>query len=98
MLLNDIAEPPASRTEVIVKQMEQFFFGEGATRPAEYVPPAHECLPFHAPVHGHLRYAPYFPLGYSMVTSSLKINTQFITRTLVATISCGVASRNLEDS
>jgi len=27
--------------EVIVKQMEQFFFGEGATRPAEYVPPAH---------------------------------------------------------
>jgi len=24
-----------------VQQMEQFFFGEGAARPAEYVPPAH---------------------------------------------------------
>jgi hypothetical protein len=24
-------------------------------------------------------YAPYFPLGYRWVTSSLKINTQFIT-------------------
>jgi Fe-S cluster biosynthesis and repair protein YggX len=24
-----------------VKQMEQFFFGEGSARPAEYVPPTH---------------------------------------------------------
>jgi Fe-S cluster biosynthesis and repair protein YggX len=24
-----------------VKQMEQFFFGEGSAHPAEYVPPTH---------------------------------------------------------
>jgi len=38
-----ISPEPARKQdqEVIVKQMEQFFFGEGATRPAEYVPPAH---------------------------------------------------------
>ena len=33
---------PARREdqEVIVKQMEQYFFGEGAAPPAQYVPPA----------------------------------------------------------
>jgi len=43
MLLNEYRLNPARKQdqEVIVKQMEQFFFGEGATRPAEYVPPAH---------------------------------------------------------
>jgi Fe-S cluster biosynthesis and repair protein YggX len=43
MLLNEYRLNPARKQdqEVIVKQMEQFFFGEGASRPAEYVPPAH---------------------------------------------------------
>jgi Fe-S cluster biosynthesis and repair protein YggX len=43
MLLNEYRLNPARKQdqEVIVKQMEQFFFGEGAERPAEYVPPAH---------------------------------------------------------
>ena len=43
MLLNEYRLNPARKQdqEVIVKQMEQFFFGEGAARPAEYVPPAH---------------------------------------------------------
>ena len=40
MLLNEYRLNPARKQdqEVIVKQMEQFFFGEGAARPAEYVP------------------------------------------------------------
>jgi Fe-S cluster biosynthesis and repair protein YggX len=43
MLLNEYRLNPARKQdqEVIVKQMEQFFFGEGSSRPAEYVPPAH---------------------------------------------------------
>jgi Fe-S cluster biosynthesis and repair protein YggX len=43
MLLNEYRLNPARKQdqEVIVQQMEQFFFGEGSARPAEYVPPAH---------------------------------------------------------
>ena len=42
MLLNEYRLNPARRDdqEAIVKQMEQFFFGEGAALPKEYVPPA----------------------------------------------------------
>jgi len=41
MLLNEYRLNPARKQdqEVIVQQMEQFFFGEGSARPAEYVPP-----------------------------------------------------------
>lgn len=44
MLLNEYRLNPARKEdqEVIVKQMEQFFFGEGAAPPKEYVPPAHK--------------------------------------------------------
>ena len=43
MLLNEYRLNPARKQdqEVIVQQMEQFFFGEGSAHPAEYVPPAH---------------------------------------------------------
>jgi len=43
MLLNEYRLNPARKQdqEVIVKQMEQFFFGEGAAPPAQYVPPSH---------------------------------------------------------
>ncbi len=43
MLLNEYRLNPACKQdqEVIVKQMEQFFFGEGAAPPAQYVPPTH---------------------------------------------------------
>ena len=43
MLLNEYRLNPARKQdqEVIVQQMEQFFFGEGSARPAEYVPPTH---------------------------------------------------------
>jgi Fe-S cluster biosynthesis and repair protein YggX len=42
MLLNEYRLNPARREdqEAIIKQMEQFFFGEGAAPPAQYVPPA----------------------------------------------------------
>ena len=42
MLLNEYRLNPARREdqEAIVKQMEQFFFGQGAALPKEYVPPA----------------------------------------------------------
>jgi len=42
MLLNEYRLNPARREdqEVIVKQMELFFFGEGSAKPKEYVPPA----------------------------------------------------------
>jgi len=42
MLLNEYRLNPGRREdqEAIVKQMEQFFFGEGAALPKEYVPPA----------------------------------------------------------
>jgi Fe-S cluster biosynthesis and repair protein YggX len=42
ILLNEYRLNPARREdqEAIVKQMEQFFFGEGAAMPKEYVPPA----------------------------------------------------------
>ena len=42
MLLNEYRLNPARREdqEAILKQMEQFFFGEGAAPPAQYVPPA----------------------------------------------------------
>lgn len=41
ILLNEYRLNPARREdqEVIVKQMEQFFFGAGTQMPAEYVPP-----------------------------------------------------------
>jgi Fe-S cluster biosynthesis and repair protein YggX len=41
MLLNEYRLNPARKEdqEVIVKQIEQFFFGEGAAPPKEYVPP-----------------------------------------------------------
>lgn len=41
MLLNEYRLNPARREdqEVIVRQMEQYFFGEGAAPPAQYVPP-----------------------------------------------------------
>ncbi len=41
MLLNEYRLNPANKSdqEVIVKQMEQFFFGEGAALPPGYVPP-----------------------------------------------------------
>jgi Fe-S cluster biosynthesis and repair protein YggX len=41
MLLNEYRLNPARREdqEAIVKQMEQYFFGEGAALPKEYVPP-----------------------------------------------------------
>lgn len=43
MLLNEYRLNPARKQdqEVIVKQMEQFLFGEGAAPPEEYVPPTH---------------------------------------------------------
>jgi Fe-S cluster biosynthesis and repair protein YggX len=43
MLLNEYRLNPARKQdqEVIVKQMEQFFFGDGAAPPDEYVPPTH---------------------------------------------------------
>jgi Fe-S cluster biosynthesis and repair protein YggX len=42
MLLNEYRLNPARREdqEVIVKQMEQYFFRGGAALPAEYVPPS----------------------------------------------------------
>jgi Fe-S cluster biosynthesis and repair protein YggX len=41
MLLNEYRLNPARREdqEVIVKQMEQYFFGAGSALPAQYVPP-----------------------------------------------------------
>jgi Fe-S cluster biosynthesis and repair protein YggX len=41
MLLNEYRLNPARREdqEVIVKQLEGFFFGEGSAVPKEYVPP-----------------------------------------------------------
>ena len=41
MLLNEYRLNPARKEdqEAIVKQMEQFFFGEGAALPAQYVAP-----------------------------------------------------------
>jgi Fe-S cluster biosynthesis and repair protein YggX len=41
MLLNEYRLNPARREdqEVIVKQMEQYFFGGGVAAPKEYVPP-----------------------------------------------------------
>jgi Fe-S cluster biosynthesis and repair protein YggX len=43
MLLNEYRLNPSRREdqEVIVKQLEQYFFGEGSAAPAQYVPPAH---------------------------------------------------------
>ena len=41
MLLNEYRLNPSRREdqEVIVKQLDMFFFGEGSARPKEYVPP-----------------------------------------------------------
>ena len=41
MLLNEYRLNPARREdqEAIVRQMEQYFFGEGSALPKEYVPP-----------------------------------------------------------
>jgi Fe-S cluster biosynthesis and repair protein YggX len=43
MLLNEYRLNPARREdqEVIVRQLEQYFFGEGSAVPKEYVPPSH---------------------------------------------------------
>jgi Fe-S cluster biosynthesis and repair protein YggX len=43
MLLNEYRLNPARKEdqEAIVRQMEQFFFGEGAAPPTQYIPPAH---------------------------------------------------------
>lgn len=43
MILNEYRLNPARKEdqEVIVKHMEQFFFGDGQVVPKEYVPPAH---------------------------------------------------------
>jgi Fe-S cluster biosynthesis and repair protein YggX len=43
MLLNEYRLNPARREdqEVIVKQLDLFFFGEGSAKPKEYVPPTH---------------------------------------------------------
>ena len=40
MILNEYRLNPANRQhqELIVQQLEQFFFGEGAARPPDYVP------------------------------------------------------------
>jgi Fe-S cluster biosynthesis and repair protein YggX len=42
MLLNEYRLNPARKEdqEAIVRQMEQYFFGEGTALPKEYVPPA----------------------------------------------------------
>jgi len=42
MLLNEYRLNPARREdqEVIVKQMDQYFFGAGSALPEQYVPPA----------------------------------------------------------
>jgi Fe-S cluster biosynthesis and repair protein YggX len=41
MLLNEYRLNPSRKEDqaAIVKQMEQFFFGEGAALPSQYVPP-----------------------------------------------------------
>ena len=41
MLMNEYRLNPANKQdqELIVKQMEQYFFGEGAALPSNYVPP-----------------------------------------------------------
>src|SRR3982074_2974959 len=46
MLLNEYRLNPARREdqEVIVKQLDQFFFGEGSAVPKEYVPPTQKYL------------------------------------------------------
>jgi len=43
MLLNEYRLQPWKKEhqEFIVQQMEAYFFGEGAEKPADYVPPAH---------------------------------------------------------
>src|ERR1700745_1023095 len=47
MLLNEYRLNPARREdqEVIVKQLEMFFFGEGSAKPQEDVPPAQYLHP-----------------------------------------------------
>jgi len=40
MLLNEYRLNPARKEDQEVKQMEQYFFGEGSALPAQYVPPA----------------------------------------------------------
>ncbi len=41
MIINEYRLNPATKEaqEVLVKQMDQFFFGEGAQLPPDYVPP-----------------------------------------------------------
>jgi Fe-S cluster biosynthesis and repair protein YggX len=43
MLLNEYRLQPwtPQAQEFLVEQMQQYFFGEGATLPKEYVPPSH---------------------------------------------------------
>jgi len=44
MLLNEYRLNPARKEDqqAILQQMEQFFFGQGAAPPAQYVPPVHK--------------------------------------------------------
>jgi Fe-S cluster biosynthesis and repair protein YggX len=44
MLLNEYRLNPARKEDqaVIVQQMEQYFFGQGAHVPTQYVPPEHK--------------------------------------------------------
>ena len=44
MIINEYRLNPAHKEaqELIVKHMEDFFFGQGSALPAEYVPPQHK--------------------------------------------------------
>jgi len=44
MIINEFRLNPATMEaqELIMKQMEQFFFGEGAAPPPDYVPPSEQ--------------------------------------------------------
>lgn len=44
MIINEYRLNPAHKDaqELIVKHMEDFFFGQGSAPPAEYVPPQHK--------------------------------------------------------
>jgi Fe-S cluster biosynthesis and repair protein YggX len=44
MVINEYRLNPATREaqEIIIKHMEEYFFGEGAAPPPEYVPPGQE--------------------------------------------------------
>jgi len=61
MLLNEYRlNPPQAGPGSHREADGAVFFGEGATRPLNTFLQHTECLPFHAPVHGHLRLRAYF--------------------------------------